>query len=683
MNYSPLRSQSRNSARNVYELFSSMRFAISLLTVLAIASVIGTVLKQNEPYNAYLNQFGQFWFPLFEALGLYSVYHTAWFLLILTFLVISTSMCISRQGPQMLREMRSFREHAKEVSLRQFAHRESYTIEIAPQTIAKLTSHIGEWLKTEGYAFKLNQRDDGVLIAAKRGSGNRLGYLLTHIAIVTICLGGLLDGDMPLKLQMMLGDTKAVGRDVAFAKIPAQSKLGADHWSYRGNVFIPEGKRSDLATLNVGDGILLQELPFDLMLKKFHVDFYSTGMPKRFASDIVIIDKATGQQFEHTIDVNKPVTYKGITLYQASFDDGGSKLQLKAHSLSPGSLETLDINGQIGDSLKLKQREQALTLELSNLRPINVENLTEEKKTGNRQKLLQHLGNAARASEKIFQNVGPSFIFKLRDTAGQAREFHNYMLPVVQDGRGFFMTGMRESQADPFRYLRIPADENGKLETWLALRAMLTDASSHQDIAARFTTHAMHGDAISETMRSKLAATAERTLDIYGSGGYAALDKFLRDTVEEKEQTRAAEIFVKVLQGCAWEAWQLQRERAHLKPFEITKARTIFVDDALNSISDSFSYGAPVYVELAGFEEIKASVIQATRSPGKYIVFLGCALLIAGVFCMLYIHERRLFVLMKNDGEVLFAMATNRKTMDFETAFAQHRERLKQIATGS
>ncbi len=673
------RSRTRHQARNLYELFSSMRFAISLLTVLAIASIIGTVLKQNEPYNAYLNQFGQFWFPLFEALGLYSVYHAAWFLLILTFLVISTSSCIFRQGPQMLREMRSFRDHAKEESLRLFAHRESYSSSVPQST---LTPRIGAWLKTGGYAYKLNQRENGILVAAKHGSGNRLGYLLTHSAIVTICVGGLFDGDMPLKLQMMLGDTKAVARDVAFANIPAQSKLGAAHWSYRGNVFIPEGKRSDLAILNVGDGILLQELPFDLMLKKFHVDFYSTGMPKRFASDIVIIDKASGQQFEHTIDVNKPVTYKGITLYQASFDDGGSKLQLRAHNLSPGSTEILGIEGAVGDSLKLRQKETPLTLELSSLRPINVENLTEEKKTDTQQKLLQHLGNAARSSDKVFQNVGPSFIFKLRDAAGQAKEFHNYMLPVAQDGRGFFMTGMRESQADPFRYLRIPADEEGKLDTWFALRAILTDASSHRAIAARFTARAMRGDAVSETMRSRLAATAEHTLDLYGSGGYGALDKFIRETVEEKEQTKAAEIFVKVLQGCAWEAWQLQRERTRLKPLEINQARTLFVDDSLNSISDSFHYGAPVYMELAGFEEIKASVIQATRSPGKYIVFLGCALLIAGVFCMLYIHERRLFVLIKNDGEVLFAMATNRKTMDFETAFAQYRERLKQIVTG-
>jgi cytochrome c biogenesis protein len=63
----------RGTGSALYELLSSMRFAVSLLTVLAIASVVGTVLKQAEPYPNYVAQFGQFWFPVFEALGLYDV----------------------------------------------------------------------------------------------------------------------------------------------------------------------------------------------------------------------------------------------------------------------------------------------------------------------------------------------------------------------------------------------------------------------------------------------------------------------------------------------------------------------------------------------------------------------------------------------------------------------------------
>ena len=47
--------------RDAVELLSSMRFAIALLTVIAVASVIGTILNQNEPYPNYVNQFGPFW----------------------------------------------------------------------------------------------------------------------------------------------------------------------------------------------------------------------------------------------------------------------------------------------------------------------------------------------------------------------------------------------------------------------------------------------------------------------------------------------------------------------------------------------------------------------------------------------------------------------------------------------
>jgi cytochrome c biogenesis protein len=82
------------------ELISSMRFAISLLTLISIASVIGTVLKQNEPMPNYVNQFGPFWFEVFGKFSLYSVYSAWWFLLIMAFLVLSTSLCLIRNAPK-------------------------------------------------------------------------------------------------------------------------------------------------------------------------------------------------------------------------------------------------------------------------------------------------------------------------------------------------------------------------------------------------------------------------------------------------------------------------------------------------------------------------------------------------------------------------------------------------------
>ena len=49
------------------EFFGSMNLAITV----GIASIVGTVLKQNEPYQNYISKFGPFWFEVFNSLGLY------------------------------------------------------------------------------------------------------------------------------------------------------------------------------------------------------------------------------------------------------------------------------------------------------------------------------------------------------------------------------------------------------------------------------------------------------------------------------------------------------------------------------------------------------------------------------------------------------------------------------------
>src|SRR5207237_2734740 len=78
----------------IVELISSMRFAIALLAMIAIASIIGTVMKQNEAMTNYINQFGPFWFEVFSKTGLYAWASARWFLLRMAALVTSASPCI-------------------------------------------------------------------------------------------------------------------------------------------------------------------------------------------------------------------------------------------------------------------------------------------------------------------------------------------------------------------------------------------------------------------------------------------------------------------------------------------------------------------------------------------------------------------------------------------------------------
>ena len=46
--------------------------------------------------------------------------------------------------------------------------------------------------------------------------------------------------------------------------------------------------------LVAGDGMLVQELPFSVSLKRFVIEHYSTGQPRLFASDVIVtVDPAS------------------------------------------------------------------------------------------------------------------------------------------------------------------------------------------------------------------------------------------------------------------------------------------------------------------------------------------------------------------------------------------------------
>ena len=291
-----------------FAFLSSMRFAVALLSLLGVASVIGTVLQQNQPQVNYVVKFGPFWAQIFNFLGLYDVYASAWFVVIMMFLVISTSLCLIRNVPPFLREIKSFRENAKEKSLAAMRH--STVLE------GKMSSEIARrYLEVQGFSCKTVTREDGsVLVAAKKGAMNKWGYIFAHTALIVICLGGLIDSNLLLKIGMLTGRIVPDNHSVYAKDFKPESILGTSNLSFRGNVNITEGQSADVVFLNADNGMLVQDLPFDVKLKKFHIDFYNTGMPRDFASDLEITDKESGKKSEHTIRVNHPLTLHRITI---------------------------------------------------------------------------------------------------------------------------------------------------------------------------------------------------------------------------------------------------------------------------------------------------------------------------------------------------------------------------------
>ncbi|MEX3555882.1 MAG: cytochrome c biogenesis protein ResB [Burkholderia gladioli] len=691
----------RRALNTAIELISSMRFAIALLVVLAIASIIGTVLTQDDPYPNYVNQFGPFWADIFRAIGLYTVYSAWWFMLILLFLVVSLSLCVLRNGPKMLADVRSWKDKVREGSLRAFHHKAEFAVSGERAQVAQA---LAGFVAKAGYKQVIRESEGATLIAAKRGAMTKYGYIAAHLAIVVICIGGLLDSNLPIHFQMWLFGKSPVNTSAAISEIGPEHRLSASNPTFRGYAWVPEGQYVSTAILNQPNGSLIQDLPFSIQLDKFIVDYYSTGMPKLFASDIVVIDRETGKRIPARVEVNKPFTYKGVSIYQSSFQDGGSQMQITAFPMSGASGKTFPVNGVIGNAVPLAGHAGD-TIEFADFRAINVENVTDASgKTDVRgvgtthslkEALDERLGSGAKTSTPVnLHNVGPSVQYKVRGQDGQAREFNNYMLPVEIGGDRLFLAGVRLSPNDPFRYLRIPADADDSVNEWMRMRAALEDPAVRSEAAARFAQASLpNADA---GLRTRLDDSALRVLTLFAgadpsagrqpdggnTGGFQAVAGFIDQSVPKAEQEKAAGLLLRMLEGAMWQVWEVAREQAGVAPVKQTAETARFVQNAINALSDSFLYGAPVYLRLDSYKQVQASVFQLTRAPGKNLVYLGSLLLVFGIFSMFYVRERRLWLWLKDTPAgvgVVMAMSTARRTFDFEKEFAQTRDAVGKV----
>lgn len=663
-----------------------MRFAVSLLMFICVASVIGTVLAQNQSANSYVDRFGPFWYAVFDKFSIWQVYNSWWFLVIMGFLVVSTTICVIRNTPRFVRDARSFREHVRGSSLRAFHHRVEAE---APEPPAEVLARLQSWLRSNGYRWRLRQDGDSIMLAAKKGGANRLGYVFAHVAIVVICVGGLLDSELPVRIQVWLFDKKPITENMLISQVPESGRLSPSNPSFRANMLVPEGATGANGLINYGEGVLVQPLPFSLHLKDFIVEYYSTGMPSSFRSVVEVFDPETGERFERNIEVNEPLRYKGVTVYQSSFDDGGSSLRLTGYPLQGADGRPFEVSGVVGSrseiSVKEEGREVPLTIEFTALRVINVENL-DSGEPPQPKAVIDHVasvaGSAAAANNEHLRNVGPSVQYRIIGADGQAFEYTTYMLPIELDGSRVILAGIRESQAVPFRYVRIPVDANDSVAEFMNLRAALQEPAMVSVAAQRFA-EKNATPAVDAALLQKAAAGA---LDTFRRSGF---DGILAN-VPPEDHEKVLGFAVPMIQLSLTELRDLMRVRAGLPPVPREDGQWMegqrWIQMALLALANLPDYPAPVFLTLSGFQQVEASVFQVARSPGKNTVYLGCLFLVIGVFAMFYVRDRRIWIWARpaeNGGSALLAaMTSQRRNLDFNREFERFKSAFERLASG-
>jgi len=386
---------------------------------------------------------------------------------------------------------------------------------------------------------------------------------------------------------------------------------------------------------------------------------------------------------------------------------------LQALPLAVGG-KRFEVEGVVGGNTPLTRGASAdadkMTLEYTALRVFNVENLADSQASGEAQEgeadkpaasltqaIESRLGSGHKTtSQKTLRNVGPSITYRLRDAAGQAREFHNYMQPVALGREGeppVFLLGVRESQAETFRYLRLPADDKDSLDGFLRLNAALQDPALRAEAARRYAAQAAPGG--KPELVAQLATSAGRAVNLFAGAesptgaaatpaakpvaGLQALSEFMEANIPEAERARAGEMVVRILNGTLYELAQLAQQRAGLPALPSNDRTRAFLNQSVLALGDLPLYPAPMVFQLKDFQQVQASVFQVARAPGRNVVYLGCALLIIGVFAMLYVRERRLWVWLAPaaaGSAATLALSSNRKTLDTDREFERLRDQI-------
>lgn len=294
----------KGSSAGILESLASMKLTLFIFFALAAASVIGTLLPQGAELHEMEGSFSPGMISFIETLGLNNLYHSSWFRMLLMLLCVNLLVCTVDRLPKTIKLIRRQEDQFDSGKLSKYGTSALMVTKVSPREAQPLLqSAVSE---TFGSLRDLGSsgRYCGVI---EKGRWSRLVVYGVHASVLLVVLGALL------------------GSIVGF----------------KGSMNIPEGEASSEVELTAGAHNHFT-LPFQIKCEKFQVSFYDTGAPKEFKSDLAVIDNGK-EMLKQSIVVNDPMTYDGVTFYQASYGSMLKQAELELKDRTSGKSETINL----------------------------------------------------------------------------------------------------------------------------------------------------------------------------------------------------------------------------------------------------------------------------------------------------------------------------------------------------
>ncbi len=309
----------------VWDMFSSLRLTIFLLILLAVTSVLGTIILQNGTPQQYLAEYGPNLARILDFFGLFDMYHSWWFLAILALLVLNLVFCSLKRLPSVWRQV--FHPRA-DLSLS--------GIEAQPCTKAFQAAEKGKELGEQiekgihrlyGKAMRIED-SRRLLLYFDRGRYGRLGVYVAHLSVIIILVGG------------MVGSV----------------------FGFKGVLRIVEGETVDRILLRKNGRFVDYPLGYQIRCDDFDISYHDIPGPRKFVneytSSLSILEN--GQEIRREkVRVNHPLEYRGLRFFQSSY---GNETEAGLQVRQRGGDASYDFRVLEGERVRVPRSETAFQL---------------------------------------------------------------------------------------------------------------------------------------------------------------------------------------------------------------------------------------------------------------------------------------------------------------------------------
>ena len=305
------------SKNPIRAFLASVKLALFLIALLASTSIIGTVIEQNKPAEHYVTQWGEGSAQIIQLLNLDDMYNSVWFLCLLGAFSLNLIVCSLDRIPTVVKIVH--KDHL-DTNPDRLPKMKLHAQEKIAGTLASATDEVKKHLDRKGWKPAARAQQYGTLFFSQKGAWTRYGVYVVHLSILVILLGAV------------------IGSPAVATKI-----LKDREFAFKGGISLPETTQSDFIFSYTDEEKI--PLGFTVRCNYFNIEYYpGTGMPKEYLSNLTVIENGE-EKLTKTIEVNDPLTYKGVTFYQSSYNQIGAAI-IKLRETTSGNVHAFPVNPQ-------------------------------------------------------------------------------------------------------------------------------------------------------------------------------------------------------------------------------------------------------------------------------------------------------------------------------------------------